>query len=74
MATEDNLSDYPQLDPILQKQISTTIQRVAKICLKICYKENKITNECIEQCTTNYIQAYDIVLEELKKLSEKHKN
>ena len=32
MATEYDIYHHPQLNPILQQKVATTIQRVARIC------------------------------------------
>ena len=71
MATEYDLYHHPQLNPVVQQKLAITIQRVARICWKMCYKEVPATSECIQSCTENYIRAFDIVLEELKQMPNK---
>lgn len=73
MATEYDIFLYEELNPLIQQKISNSIQRIAKICWKTCYKATQIPSNCVENCTANYIKAFDIVLNELKTISSDKK-
>lgn len=67
MASEYDLYHHPQLNPLIQQKLATSILRVSRICWKLCYKDTDISPDCIENCTENYIKSFDIVLDEIQK-------
>jgi hypothetical protein len=74
MASEYDLLHHPQLNPIVQQKIAMTILRVSRICWKLCYKESGIEEECIRNCTENYIAAFDLALKEIKNMQNNKKS
>lgn len=71
MATEYDIFSHPQLNPLIQQKLANSIQRVAKICWKMCCRDSPATEQCIENCTSSYIKTFEIILEELKKNPDK---
>lgn len=66
MATEYDLYHHPQLNPVVQQKMSNSILRISRLCWKMCYRDKEMNVECPRDCTQNYIETFDLVLEELR--------
>lgn len=70
MSTEYDIYQHPQLNPVIQMKVARAIQKIAKTCMRVCYRENpqNYSDKCFDSCAQNYIQAQDIVVETLNDL------
>lgn len=70
MASEYDLYHHPQLNPLIQEKVSSTILRVSRLCWKLCYKDTEISSPCPQNCIKSYIETFDLVLDELRNNSK----
>ncbi|CAG9334502.1 unnamed protein product [Blepharisma stoltei] len=66
MSTDYDLFHNPELTPVIQNKVARTIQRVSKLCLKVCYRDAPPKGECLKNCVTSYVEAFDVVLDTLR--------
>lgn len=71
MASEYDLYHNAELNPIIQNKVARSIQRVSKLCMKVCYRDQPPTSTCIQNCVTSYIEAFDLVLDTLRDINNK---
>jgi hypothetical protein len=67
MSTEYDVYQHPQLNPVVQMKVARAIQKIAKTCMRVCYRETpqNYNQQCFDACVANYIEAQDLVLETL---------
>ena len=71
MASEYDLYSHPELNPAVQNKVARSIQRIAKLCVKVCYRNQTPTDECLANCSASYIQTFQLVLDSLENISKR---
>lgn len=70
MATEYDLHNHPELNPVIQNKVARTVQTISKLCIKVCYRNKTPSDSCLENCVTSYIQAFHLVVNTLEHLNK----
>lgn len=73
MATEYDLYQNPALNAVVQARIARSLQRITKICWRVCSADKEVAPECPSNCVKSYIQAVDVVVDTLDEIGSEGK-
>ena len=69
MSTEYDLYQNPALNAVVQAKVARSLQRVTKLCWKLCSSEKEVPPDCPSNCVKSYLQTVDLVVETLDSMT-----